>query len=76
MLPHLVVIQSSQLHEKVMGMLTVHDGTAKSGFTLLEKLRIAPVRNRSRLEAEHGPEGQSALAEFSLGHRHPPVGRK
>ena len=70
----LVVVQRGEFHEEIVGVLAVHDGTAEGGFALLEKFRVAAVRNRGRLETEHGPEGQSAIAEFSLCHRHPPVG--
>jgi hypothetical protein len=55
-------------------MLPVHDRATESGLTLLEEFRVAPVGNAGRLEAEHGPQGQRALVEFSLGHGHPPVG--
>jgi len=70
----LVIVQRGKLHEEIVWVLAVHDGTPEGGLALLEEFRIAPVRNRGRLETEHGPDGQRAAAEFSLCHRHPPVG--
>ena len=72
----LVIVQRGKLHEEIVWVLAVHDGTPEGGFALLEKFRVASARNRGRLETEHGPDGQSAIAEFSLCHRHPPVGRE
>src|SRR5215469_12307834 len=67
------IVDSGQLHEEVVWMLPVDDGTAEGGFSLLEELRIEALRHSGRLQAEHGAQRQPAWSELALGHGHKPV---
>src|SRR6185437_17082659 len=70
----LPVVQRGDLHEKVMRMLAIIDGPAKSCFTLLEELRVKAMRDGGRFQARHGAQGELPGAERPLSHRHEPVG--
>src|SRR5579862_6262754 len=69
----LPIIEKREFHEKVVRMLTVHDGLTERSFAELEKLRILPVRNRGRLQAEHPARSQSSWTPGALRHGHQPA---
>src|SRR5579864_1308349 len=51
------IVDRGQLHEEVVRMLAVIDGLAVRRLALLEKLRIALSGDGSRLQAQHGAQG-------------------
>ena len=57
-------------------MLTVVDRTTERRLALLKQLRIEPVSDGRRLQAEHAAKREQAGAKRSLRHRHEPVGRE
>src|SRR5580704_1517213 len=72
----LPVIKKREFHEKVVRMLSVHDGFTECSFAELKKLRILPARNRGRLQAEHPARSQSSWTQAALRHRHQPTRSK
>ena len=75
-LAQLQIIEHSQLHEEIMGMLAVDDGPSEGRFTHLQELGVTPPRHRRGLEAQHGAQRQCAGARLALRHGHEPVGRE
>ena len=67
------IVECCELHEQVVGMLSVGDGEAERGLTLLEKERVLPSRDGRRFQAKHGSNGEDASPESALSHRHQPV---
>src|SRR5215472_6129269 len=57
-------------------MLTAHDGLAKGCLALLKKKRVAAIRDRCRLQAEHQPSCEGPRSELMLSRSHKPVRRK
>src|ERR1700722_3067182 len=72
----LPIIKKREFHEKVVRMLSVHDGFTVRSFTELKKFRILPARNRRRLPAEHPPRSESSWTPSALRHRHQPARSK
>src|SRR5690348_4537557 len=69
----LQVIESSYLHEEIVGVLAIRDRFAKRSFSLLEKQRIPALRNGGRLETKHHACCESSGPEFVLRHAHEPI---
>src|SRR5215472_3723361 len=73
MIAQLPVVDRCYLHEEVMRVLAINDGSAERRFTLLKQLRVETVAYGCRLQAEHGPQCQLSRPKRALDHGHKPV---
>src|SRR6202035_3141925 len=64
----LPIIKKREFHEKVVRMLSVHDGFAECSFAELKKFRVLPARNCCRLQAEHPARSQRSWTQRALRH--------
>src|SRR5581483_3852095 len=73
----MIVVHYRQLHKEIVRMLPIHNWPSERGFALLEKLRIPPLADCCRFQAEHRTQCKSSFrADLSLCHQHEPICRK
>jgi hypothetical protein len=70
------IVERRDFHEEIVGMLSVCNWSAIRRLALLEKQRIAPLRDGGGFQAQHDPSGKYARAKFSLCHGHEPIRRE
>src|SRR5439155_19341683 len=68
-------ISPCNFSQELMRVLPIDNRQTVRGFTGLKQLRIASMRDRQWLQAQHGSRGNGMPAEFSCQRRHQRIAR-